>query len=76
MEPPVRDMAGMGGAPFGGIPTSVIVITVVAIALVSTIIFLIVRNAKMKKDVLKERLVKGEINEQEYKNLLTLLKNS
>lgn len=71
MEPAIK-----GGMNIVGVPFSVVVITFVVLALVGTIVFLIIRNSKMKKNILKERLVKGEISQEDYKRLLSLLKSS
>lgn len=66
--------AGMG-FPFGGIAPLII-----GLVLIGTIVFLIIRNSKLKKKndssavILKERLAKGEINPEEYDNLKAVLK--
>lgn len=65
-----------GSVGMVGIPVSVVVISLIVLAIVGTVIFLIVRNNRMKQDVLKERLVKGEISQQEYTRLLALLKRT
>ncbi len=53
----------------------------IGIALVAVIVYLLVRNSKAKtavsdssEAILKERLAKGDINEEEYTNLLKKLK--
>lgn len=71
MEPAMKGTMGMVG-----VPISIVVISIIVLALVGTIVFLIIRNNKMKKNILKDRLVKGEISQEEYTKLVKMLKST
>lgn len=70
----MRGAAGMGAFPMGIAPL------IIGLALIGVIVFLIIRNSKLKKNsnssenILQERLAKGEINPEEYENLKAVLK--
>lgn len=67
-------------AGYARFPLGSIVPLIIGVALVAAVVFLIIRNKKLKKNndssenILKERLAKGEINAEEYENLKTALK--